>query len=66
MIVINLTELAAVLDCEEPVRDARVESIVTDSRKVHHGALFAALCGNNVDGHDFCASAVKSAVVPQP
>jgi UDP-N-acetylmuramoyl-tripeptide--D-alanyl-D-alanine ligase len=36
-----------------------VEAIVTDSRKVHHGALFAALPGANVDGHDYAASAVK-------
>jgi UDP-N-acetylmuramoyl-tripeptide--D-alanyl-D-alanine ligase len=36
-----------------------VEDIVTDSRKVHYGTLFAALPGNNVDGHDYAGSAVK-------
>jgi UDP-N-acetylmuramoyl-tripeptide--D-alanyl-D-alanine ligase len=42
-----------------PAGDVAVEDIVTDSRKVHHGALFAALPGNHVDGHDYAASAVK-------
>jgi len=54
-----LSELAEVLDCPVPAVDMAVEAIVTDSRKVHHGTLFAALPGNNVDGHDFAGSAVK-------
>ena len=59
MIRLNLSELAGVLDCPVPVSDAVVEDIVTDSRKVHHRSLFAALPGNHVDGHDFAGSAVK-------
>jgi UDP-N-acetylmuramoyl-tripeptide--D-alanyl-D-alanine ligase len=58
MIPLRLSELASVLQCPEPGRDVRVESIATDSRKVHYGTLFAALPGSRVDGHDFAASAV--------
>jgi UDP-N-acetylmuramoyl-tripeptide--D-alanyl-D-alanine ligase len=54
-----LSELAAVLDCPTPARDLAVERIATDSRKVHHGTLFAALPGNNVDGHDYAGSAMN-------
>jgi len=59
MIRIPVTELARVLGCSMPVADVAIEEIVTDSRKVHHGTLFAALPGDNVDGHEFAASAVK-------
>jgi UDP-N-acetylmuramoyl-tripeptide--D-alanyl-D-alanine ligase len=59
MIPLKLSELAEVLGCEMPGRDAKVESVVTDSRKVHYGALFAALPGSQVDGHDFARSAVN-------
>ena len=59
MIRLLLNELAGVLDCPMPAGDVAVEAIVTDSRKVHYGALFAALTGNNVDGHDYAGSAVK-------
>ena len=59
MIPLKLSELVQVLACEMPGRDAKVESIVTDSRKVHYGALFAALPGSQVDGHDFAPSAVN-------
>ena len=59
MIRLPLSELAGVLDCPMPVSDAVVEDIATDSRKVHHRTLFAALPGNNVDGHNFAGSAVK-------
>ena len=42
-----------------PEVDVTVESIVSDSRKVHHGALFAALPGSQVDGHDYAESAAR-------
>jgi UDP-N-acetylmuramoyl-tripeptide--D-alanyl-D-alanine ligase len=54
-----LSEMAGALECPAPSADAAIESIVTDSRKVHHGSLFAALPGNNTDGHDYAASAVS-------
>ena len=59
MIDLKLSELAAVLECEKPASDVKVESIVTDSRKVHYGALFAALPGCQVDGHDYAESAIN-------
>jgi UDP-N-acetylmuramoyl-tripeptide--D-alanyl-D-alanine ligase len=58
MIRLQLSDLAACLGCPTPANDVAVESIATDSRRVHHATLFAALPGNNVDGHDFAASAV--------
>ena len=63
MIQLNLSELAAVLDCENPAGDVPVESIVTDSRQVRYGSLFAALPGSKVDGHDFASTAVEMGAV---
>ena len=63
MIPMQLNELARALDCEMPGRDVKVDSVVTDSRKVHYGALFAALPGSQVDGHDFAPSAVELGAV---
>jgi UDP-N-acetylmuramoyl-tripeptide--D-alanyl-D-alanine ligase len=40
-----------------------VGSVVIDSRKVGPGALFAALPGERVDGHDFAAAAVTAGAV---
>ena len=59
MIGLQLTELADVLGCATPDRQVQVDNIVTDSRKVRHGTLFAALAGSQVDGHDYAASAVQ-------
>ena len=63
MIRLKLSELAAALDCSPHSTDAVVDSIVTDSRKVHYGALFAALPGSQVHGHDYAESAVKLGAV---
>ena len=60
MIQCRLSELATVLDCVMPEVDVTIESIVHDSRKVHYGALFAALPGSQVDGHDFAESAART------
>ena len=57
MIRLQLGDLAACLGCSTTSPEAVVDTIVTDSRKVHHGTLFAALPGHNVDGHDFAPSA---------
>ncbi len=59
MIALGLKEIAKTLGVPEPERDAVIESIVTDSRKVHYGSLFAALPGSQVDGHDFAETAVS-------
>ena len=63
MIQMNLSELAAVLDCENPRGDVPVDSIVTDSRQVRYGSLFAALPGSQVDGHDFSSTAIELGAV---
>jgi UDP-N-acetylmuramoyl-tripeptide--D-alanyl-D-alanine ligase len=63
VIQLNLSELAAVLDCESPAGDVPVNSIVTDSRQVRYGSLFAALPGSQVDGHDFASTAIELGAV---
>ncbi|WP_241255833.1 Mur ligase family protein, partial [Candidatus Protofrankia californiensis] len=40
--------------------DAAVTSVVIDSRQVTAGALFVAVAGARVDGHDFAADAVSA------
>jgi UDP-N-acetylmuramoyl-tripeptide--D-alanyl-D-alanine ligase len=42
---------------------AVADSVVIDSRKAGPGALFAALPGQNVDGHDFAAAAMAAGAV---
>ncbi len=63
MIQLNLSDLAGVLDGETPASDVLVDSIVTDSRQVRYGSLFAALAGSQVDGHDFASPAVEMGAV---
>lgn len=58
MIPLKLNELADLLDCASLDTDLEIDQIVTDSRKVRQGGLFAALPGEHVDGHDFAQSAV--------
>lgn len=40
--------------------DREFSSISTDTRSIHHGALFVALTGPSFDGHDFVAAAAQS------
>jgi len=40
--------------------DVRVTSVCADSRLVQPGAMFAALPGERVDGHDFAGAAVRN------
>jgi len=63
VIPIRLSELATTLGCPAPERNVNVDAIVTDSRRVDYGALFAALPGSQVDGHDFAARAVEMGAV---
>ena len=63
MMPIELHEIARLLDCPATGANPTIESIVTDSRKVRYGALFAALQGSRVDGHDFAATAVSLGAV---
>jgi len=63
MIRMRLSELSACLGCPAPGRDVTVDAIVSDSRRVDYGTLFAALPGSQVDGHDFAATAVQMGAV---
>ncbi len=63
MIQLHLSDLARVLNCATPAADVLVDSIVSDSRQVHYGSLFAALPGSQVDGHDFASTAVEMGAV---
>ena len=60
MIPLRLAELERLLGCPASGHDPEIRSIVSDSRKASDGALFAALPGERVDGHDFVPAAVKS------
>ncbi|WP_239311147.1 MULTISPECIES: UDP-N-acetylmuramoyl-tripeptide--D-alanyl-D-alanine ligase [unclassified Frankia] len=66
MIPLCLREVAAVvggrLDAV-PDPDAPVTGVVIDSRQVGAGALFVAVPGARVDGHDFAADAVRAGAV---
>lgn len=43
--------------------DTELSSIVTDSRKVKKNALFAAIVGERVDGHNFIAQCIEAGAV---
>ncbi len=66
MIAFTLGEIAAIVDGR--LHDADPETLVTgpvefDSRRVGPGALFLALPGEHVDGHDFVAAAIGQGAV---
>ncbi|MBR3971585.1 MAG: UDP-N-acetylmuramoyl-tripeptide--D-alanyl-D-alanine ligase [Ruminococcus sp.] len=44
---------------EMDLLEAEISSIVTDSRKVKKGSLFAAIVGERVDGHSFIAQCIE-------
>ncbi|MFF4529964.1 UDP-N-acetylmuramoyl-tripeptide--D-alanyl-D-alanine ligase [Streptomyces sp. NPDC001407] len=67
MIALSLAEIAAIVggqqhDIPDPGRTAD-GPVVIDSREVRPGSLFAALPGDNVDGHDFAERAVAAGAV---
>ena len=62
----SLKEISTAIAAE--VKFADLESRVTgkvviDSRKVSPGDLFVAIKGENVDGHDFAAQAIKQGAI---
>ncbi len=58
MIELRLREIASAVSGMAAVGgDGTVDSVVTDSRAVAPGALFVAVAGEHVDGHDFVAQA---------
>jgi UDP-N-acetylmuramoyl-L-alanyl-D-glutamate--2,6-diaminopimelate ligase len=46
-----------------PDKDALITSLSSDSRQASNGSLFFAIPGQNSDGHDFVAEAVKNGAV---
>ncbi|HET6564125.1 MAG TPA: UDP-N-acetylmuramoyl-tripeptide--D-alanyl-D-alanine ligase [Xanthomonadales bacterium] len=63
MMPLRLSEIRQVLGLSPDGADASIDSIVTDSRKVRYGSLFAALPGRTADGHDFVKTAVETGAV---
>ncbi|AEH10424.1 MULTISPECIES: UDP-N-acetylmuramoyl-tripeptide--D-alanyl-D-alanine ligase [Protofrankia] len=66
MMTLTLREVAVVcggrLDAVDD-HDAAVTGVVIDSRQVAAGALFVAVAGERVDGHDFAAAAAGAGAV---
>jgi UDP-N-acetylmuramoyl-tripeptide--D-alanyl-D-alanine ligase len=67
VIPLTLTEIAAItggaLHAPDPGAAVVTGPVVIDSRRAQPGALFAALPGERVDGHDFAAVAVAAGAV---
>jgi UDP-N-acetylmuramoyl-tripeptide--D-alanyl-D-alanine ligase len=66
MIPMTMEEIAKAISAELKNLDSNIKvtgKVVIDSRKVSKGDLFVAINGENVDGHDFCAAAVKQGAV---
>ena len=65
MIALSLGELAAVLGTELTAGDPAtlVTAVVADSRQVQPGALFVALAGARVDGHEHVVPAWRAGAV---
>ncbi len=66
MIALHLSEIAAAVAAPAPVgaADAVVTGpVVVDSRQVAPGALFAAIAGERVDGHDYLDTAAAAGAV---
>ena len=60
----NLAELAQILHRSLPGGPAPAVTAVTqDSRRVAPGAVFFAIAGEHVDGHDFAETAVARGAV---
>lgn len=69
MIAMTLAQVAAAIGVEPPVGAAAsasavdIRSVEFDTRRVRPGALFVALRGERVDGHDFVAQAAAAGAV---
>ncbi len=65
MIPLKISEILDICDgqllCGNP--NGMVTGVTTDSRKAENGMLFAAICGEKVDGHDYIKSAFSNGAV---
>jgi UDP-N-acetylmuramoyl-tripeptide--D-alanyl-D-alanine ligase len=59
MITMTLAQATNVLGCKGVGVTAGFKGITSDSRLVENGMMFAALGGDQVDGHDFAANAMN-------
>ena len=62
----TMEEIAKAISAELKNLDSNIKvtgKVVIDSRKVNKGDLFVAIKGENVDGHSFCAAAIKQGAV---
>jgi len=59
----HLADICSALDLPAANGNINIDNIVTDSRKVRYGSLFAALPGQMVDGHDFVKAAAEMGAV---
>ena len=56
---ISSRKLCAVLDYHQPVAEATLTGVSTDSRRIRPGDLFIALKGDKFDAHDFVPDVLK-------
>ena len=57
---LSLREIAAALGCPPPTEEREITRVITDSREAGPGALFIALPGERVDGHDYINAALAA------
>ncbi len=65
MIAMTLAQVAEAIGVPAPdgARDVHVRSVEFDTRRITPGALFVALRGERVDGHDYAAAAADAGAV---
>jgi UDP-N-acetylmuramoyl-tripeptide--D-alanyl-D-alanine ligase len=66
MIPMTIEEIAKAISAQIKNLDPSIKvtgNVVIDSRKVSKGDLFVAINGENVNGHDFCVTAIKQGAV---
>jgi UDP-N-acetylmuramoyl-tripeptide--D-alanyl-D-alanine ligase len=59
----TLAEVAAAVEGSTREGDLVVRSVATDSRTVEEGALFVAIRGDRLDGHDYVGEAIANGAV---
>ncbi|MGI9333795.1 MAG: UDP-N-acetylmuramoyl-tripeptide--D-alanyl-D-alanine ligase, partial [Gammaproteobacteria bacterium] len=63
MIEMSLSEAAAVLSARRDGADRRFRGVSIDTRTLEQGALYVAIPGEHVDGHDFVGEAARRGAV---
>jgi len=59
----NLKKIVENINFKGEPDDRQIFNIVHDSRKVKHGSLFVAICGEKSDGHDFIFEAIDKGAI---